>query len=116
MIKNPRIKHVQKFAKRKEETYFVRYDYFNLHELIGTKKQHIKVATCTPSQYIFDPITKGYLLKYRKKPLPILSIEFDKSILAQSDVITLKSFNVDKHVKVYYKDYANLENTHAEYV
>ena len=43
-------------------------------------------------------------------------MEFDKSILAQSDVITLRSFDFDKNVKVYYKDYANLENIHAEYV
>ena len=109
-------KYVIKYAKRIKQTYFVRYDYFNLHEIIATKKHHIKVATYTPLQYIFDPITKGYLLKYHKKPLPILSMEFDKSILAQSDVITLKSFDFDKNVKVYYKDYANLENIHAEYV
>ena len=64
-----------KYAKGIQQTYFVRYDYFNLHEIIATKKQHIKVATYTPSQYIYDPITKGYLLKYRKKPLPILSME-----------------------------------------
>ena len=74
----------------KKTTYFVRHDYFNLHEIIATKKQLIKVATYAPSQYIFDPMTKGYFLKYRKKPLPILSMEFDKSILAQSDVITFK--------------------------
>ena len=105
-----------KYAKRIKTTYFVRHDYFNLHEIIATKKQLIKVATYMPSQYIFDPITKGYFLKYRKKPLPILSLEFDTSILAQSDVITLKSFDFDKNVKVYYKDYANLENIHSEYV
>ena len=109
-------KSEMKYAKRIKQTYFVRHDHFNLHVIIATKKQLIKVATYTPSQYIFDPITKGYLLKYRKKPVPILSMEFAESILAQSDVITLKSFNFDKHVKVYYKDYANLENIHAEYV
>ena len=59
-------KSVVKYAKRIKQTYFVRYVYFNLHEIIATKKQHIKVATYAPSQYIFDPITKGDLLKYLK--------------------------------------------------
>ena len=31
-----------KYAKRIKTTYFVRYDYFNLHEIIATKKTTYK--------------------------------------------------------------------------
>jgi len=109
--------------KREEETndvkYFIKNGYNGLYEIMeykGKEKQNIVVKKYTAINSTYDSATGGTILKFDKNTTLNETLELNKSILNDDDVVLFKSFDFDKSIKVYFTDRANYKGIKSEYV